>query len=79
MTASPATTGWRARFEENLKYPNQIDARMHPNRSRLRLAAFLLDFRPEERQAIDFQGFVLHIGSQNGAIARRTIGLCPVL
>jgi hypothetical protein len=29
MTASPATTGWRARFEENLKYPNQIDARMH--------------------------------------------------
>jgi hypothetical protein len=44
-----------------------------------RLAAFLLDFRRREPQDIDFQGFVLHIGSQIGAIARRTIGQYPVL
>jgi hypothetical protein len=38
-----------------------------------------LGLRRSAAQAIDFQGFVLHILSQNGAIARRTIALWPVL
>jgi hypothetical protein len=78
MTANPAATGRRAYSRKSSNIRNG-SIRACTEAKPPRLAAFLLDFGRGEAQAIDFQGFVLHIWVESSAMARRTIGQWPVL